>query len=109
MERLDIEELDMTLERFVRRVLEAGRPVVLVEHGRTVAHVLPVEHVSRSDAEEDSPAPPERAESSDVRVPEKRELVARLAKIDRLAAEIGSTWPAGVSAVDAVRDVRRDL
>jgi hypothetical protein len=31
------------------------------------------------------------------------------ARLNRLSAEISSHWPKGVSAVDAIRDVRREL
>lgn len=36
-------------------------------------------------------------------------IEAELAEFDRLGAAIGAMWPKGVSAVDAVRDVRREL
>lgn len=39
----------------------------------------------------------------------KEELDAFWQKWDRLAEEIGEEWPEGVSVVDAVNDVRRDL
>ena len=31
------------------------------------------------------------------------------ANFDRLVAELGIQWPEGINAVDAVRDVRREL
>lgn len=37
------------------------------------------------------------------------EAEAFIKEMDRLAEEIGKHWPEGVTAVDAVRDVRRDL
>ena len=43
----------------------------------------------------------------DSEISEKREAV--LEEMDRLAAEISKTWPAGVSAVEAVREQRREL
>ena len=40
---------------------------------------------------------------------EKEKLAAVCADMDQLAAEIATHWPAGVSAVDAVREQRREL
>jgi hypothetical protein len=41
--------------------------------------------------------------------PSKKELAAVWSELDRLASEIGAAWPEGVSAVDAVREQRREL
>ena len=59
----------------------------VTHRGRVVARIVPV-------------AAPETAASEDGAV---------WSDIDRLAAEIGARWPAGVTAVDAVREGRRDL
>ena len=40
---------------------------------------------------------------------ERPDLAAYWADVDRLAAEIGARWPAGVSASDAVARGRREL
>jgi hypothetical protein len=41
--------------------------------------------------------------------PVKRDLKTFWAEVDRLAVEIGSHWKGDMDAVEAVRDVRRDL
>ena len=40
---------------------------------------------------------------------EVKESLATIAEAQRLAEEIGRKWPAGVSAVDAIREDRREL
>ena len=40
---------------------------------------------------------------------DKDAILAQLAEFDRIAAEISAVWPEGVSAVDTIRDVRREL
>ncbi|MGH2535565.1 MAG: type II toxin-antitoxin system Phd/YefM family antitoxin [Thermomicrobiales bacterium] len=37
------------------------------------------------------------------------EIESYLAELKAFAAEVGKRWPEGITAVDAVRDVRRDL
>jgi antitoxin (DNA-binding transcriptional repressor) of toxin-antitoxin stability system len=71
----------------LRRLREEREPIAVTYRGRVVARLVPVE--PRADAEVD--------------------VTAFLTDLDRLAAEIGAHWPAGVSAVDAVREQRREL
>lgn len=55
-------------------------------------------------------AQPERvAQPEQPLIVDKDVIAAQLAEFDRIAALISAAWPTGVSAVDAVRDVRRDL
>jgi hypothetical protein len=42
-------------------------------------------------------------------LPVSKDTAAVWTDLDRLAAEIGTRWPARVSAVDAVREGRREL
>ena len=42
------------------------------------------------------------------RVHKNGEMTAVLSELDQLSAEISARWPEGVSAVDAVNDVRRE-
>ena len=65
-----------------------GETIEITNHGEVIAHLVPVH------------TPQYSTESA------KRDVWTDL---DRLAAEISANWPSNVSAVDAVRDVRREL
>jgi antitoxin (DNA-binding transcriptional repressor) of toxin-antitoxin stability system len=83
---IDVKDLEAHPTEVVRQV-KGGETVQLVEDGRAVATITPVTPVQRPRSEE--------------------QVKAFLAELERLAQEIGKHWPEGVSAVDAVRDVRR--
>jgi prevent-host-death family protein len=80
-----VRELKANASGILRRVRDRGETVEVTHRGRVIARIVPV-------------AAPERAASEDGAV---------WSDIDRLAAEIGARWPAGVTAVDAVREGRR--
>jgi prevent-host-death family protein len=82
-----IRELKTNTSEIIRRVRERSEVVDITHRGEVVARLVPVAPLL--------PAPEETA--------------AILADLDQLAAEIGAAWPEGVSAVDAVREVRREL
>ena len=82
-----VRELKANASGILRRVRDRGETVDVTHRGRVVAQIVPV-------------AAPATAASEDAAV---------WSDIDRLAAEIGARWPAGVMAVDAVREGRRDL
>ncbi len=82
-----IRELKQQTSKILRRVRENGEIIEITYHGETVARLVPV-------------APPE---------PTHEDAAAVWADLDQLTAEISARWPEGVSAVEAVRDVRRDL
>jgi len=83
-----VRDLKARASELLRQVREDRAEYVITHHGRPVALLVPV-----GEAEPIDPA-----------------AVARLfADIDALAEEVGRRWPRGVSAVDAVRDVRRDV
>jgi antitoxin (DNA-binding transcriptional repressor) of toxin-antitoxin stability system len=88
MKALEVHELVEHINEILCMVKEEGETIEVTNHGEVIAHLVPV-HRPRSSAE----------------------LVKRdvWAKLDRLAAEIGAHWSEDISAVDAVRDVRRDL
>ena len=90
MEAVGVRELKEQTSQILRRVREGRETIAVTYRGKVVARLVPVEEpaVGRVD---------------------QAELARLWADIDQLAAEIGARWPAGVSAVDAVRDVRRDL
>jgi prevent-host-death family protein len=71
----------------LRRVRDDGETIEVTYHGRVVARLVPVR-------ESDAPA---------------ASAAAWRAQADALAARVGRSWPAGASAVEAVREQRRDL
>jgi prevent-host-death family protein len=87
MTTVGIRELKQHTSKILRRVREQGETIDITYHGETIARLVPVHS-----------APP----SSE-------ELAAYWANLDELAAEVSAKWPAGVSAIDAVEDVRREL
>lgn len=82
-----IRELKQQTSKILRRVREKGEIIEITYHGETVARLVPV-----------MPLEPSREDSAAV-----------WANLDQLTAEISARWPEGVSAVEAVRDVRREL
>ncbi len=88
MKTLDVGELIEHIDEVLRMVEKEGETIEITNHGEVIAHLVPVR------------MPESTTESA------KRDVWTDL---DRLAAEIGDHWPADISAVDAVRDVRRDL
>jgi prevent-host-death family protein len=83
MVTVGIRELKQHTSRLLRRVHEEGAIIEVTYHGKVIARLVPV-----------------TAE---------RDVGAIWADLDQLTAEISAKWPEGVSAVEAVRDVRRDL
>jgi antitoxin (DNA-binding transcriptional repressor) of toxin-antitoxin stability system len=68
-------------------VREEGEVVEITDGGEVVARLVPVKRGQLTD----------------------EEIVRFIASLDELAEEISAEWPAGVSAQDAINDVRRDL
>jgi prevent-host-death family protein len=87
MDSIGVRELKQHTSRILRSVRERRQSIDVTYRGRIIARLIPVE-------------PPLHDAS---------ELEVFLTDLDRLAAEVGSRWPAGVSAVDAVREQRRDV
>jgi prevent-host-death family protein len=83
---IGIREFKEHASEVLRRVREDGSAYEVTYRGRAIAHVVPVE------------GPPNREVESTF-WDEWREL----------AREISEQWPEGVSALDAVREDRRDL
>ncbi len=88
MKTFDTSELLKHIDEVLRMVEEEGETIEISNHGEVIAHLVP------------ATGPQSLAK------PTKRDVWADL---ERLASEISTHWPAEVSAVDAVRDVRRDL
>jgi prevent-host-death family protein len=85
--RVGVRELKDGASELLRLVRDHGETVEVTYHGRAVARLVPM------------------------RQPDVSALTAAewRARADALAARIGERWPAGVSAVEAVREQRRDL
>jgi antitoxin (DNA-binding transcriptional repressor) of toxin-antitoxin stability system len=88
MKTFDVSEFIKHINEVLCMVVEEGESIEITNHGQAIAHLVPV------------PEPQSMAESAE------RDVWADL---DSLAAEISAHWSADVSAVDAVRDVRREL
>ena len=80
-----VRELKQQASELLRRVREGGETIEITYHGTPIARLVPVNPL------------------------EGRDLSAAWADLDQLTAEISANWPVGVSAVDAVREQRREL
>ena len=131
---MSVAEID-TLADGLRSLLDvarrSGEPIQIVDHGEIVAHIVPnpprgavsmtVDQFARrlgrtTDDSRDEVGRLDRthgpypdADASAARAARRARTEAILADMDRLAVEISKVWPEGVSAIDAVRDVRREL
>ena len=80
-------ELGEQAASIVRQVRDTGEVVDIEDHGVVVARVIPVTETGSDQSE----------------------LESLWDDLDEIAAEINASWPKGVSAEDAVNDVRREL
>lgn len=87
MQRIGIRELKARASEVLRQVREERVTYEITLRGQAIAHIVP--------ALEEPGAPETPA--------------GWLAALDRLTADIASTWPEGVGADDAIDDVRRSL
>lgn len=81
-------ELLVRIDELLRLIEEEGETIEITDKGKVVAHVVPT-NVPQKPADD--------------------KLAASLKGIDELAAKIGERWKSNLDAVEAVRDVRRDL
>ena len=88
MKTFKANELIEHIDEILRMVEEEGETIDVTKRGKVIARVVP---------------------ASEPEQPLKRDAKAFLAEIDRLATEIGASWKGNMDAVEAVRDVRRDL
>ena len=87
MGEVGIRELKQRTSEVLRRVREHREVITITNRGRVVARLIPVEEAGEKTAE-----------------------ASRVwADMDQLAQEIGARWPVGVSAVEAIREQRREL
>ncbi len=94
MSIVGIEDLQEHAEDLLRRVAESGETIEIIHHGRVAARLVP---------------PVSLKPDEDARAERDANDLATWARLMRRGEEIGRTWPEGVSAVDAIRDVRREL
>ena len=86
MRTVGVRELKASASRLLKRVRERGDEIQITYRGRVVARIVPV--VTRRTSE--------------------RLDRGVWADLDRLAVEIGTRWPKGVTAATAVAEGRRD-
>mgnify|MGYP003621888259 FL=1 len=87
MGSVGIRELKANTSEIVRRVREQGEVIDITHHGEVVARLIPA---SSTTGKTD-------------------EIAALLAEMDRLAEEVTAEWTGTRSAVDAVRESKREL
>jgi prevent-host-death family protein len=87
MEEIGVRELKENASEVLRRVREEKATYRITYRGRVVAELAPT-------------ADPQH---------EREEWERIWAEMDETAAQISEKWPKGVSAVDAVREQRREL
>ena len=87
MVAVKIAELKARADEIIHQIQQTGESIEILNDGLVVAKLVPIEEDRTS----------------------QEDLDAFWAEFDQLSEEISANWPEGVSAVDAVRDVRRDL
>jgi antitoxin (DNA-binding transcriptional repressor) of toxin-antitoxin stability system len=92
-EQLDVKALKERIDEMLRLVKEKGEIIEVTEKGKVIARLVPTNE----------------PENDEVEMHHKKDIKQWLANMDQLAQEIGKHWPHGVSAVEAVQDIRRDL
>jgi antitoxin (DNA-binding transcriptional repressor) of toxin-antitoxin stability system len=85
MHTIQLDEITRNIVEILQRVHDQGESYEVIDQGQVVARLVPP-----------TPTPDEITRS-----------IGMLDELEQIAAEI--TWPEGMSAADAVRDVRRDL
>ena len=86
MRAIGIRELKEQASEILRRVREDGDSFEVTYHGKVIARLVPV---TQTEHEID--------------------LATYWDRMDELSRAVSAGWPAGVAAVDAVREGRRDL
>jgi prevent-host-death family protein len=83
MKTLEIVELRDNINEVLSEV-EQGESIAVANNGRVIARLVPARKRRRS----------------------QREIDEIIAEMDRVAAELGARWPAGVTVEEAIHDVR---
>ena len=87
MKTLEAQELKEHIDELLRLIKEEGETIEVTDHGEVIARLVPARKPKQS-REQDA---------------------AAWAALKRLSEEIGAHWKGDMDAVEAVRDVRRDL
>ena len=87
MKAVRMSNLEERTRQLVREVRERGEEVALTEDGELVARLVPASAAATLDARTN----------------------AAWSELEALAVRIGAKWPKGVTAEEAIRDVRREL
>lgn len=85
-EQVGLREFNEHTSRYVHLVSESQQPIDITYHGKPVARLVPAD-------DKEPPISPEQW----------------LTEMEEIAQDVASVWPEGVSAVEAVREQRRDL
>ncbi len=99
MTTITIDELRERLDEVIDQLAQGGEPVAVTRDGVAVAEINPSARAIPSEAGSN-----QTGEWTDEQWDAYWD-----ARRDTLAAEIGAAWPAGVSAVDAIREDRSRL
>lgn len=91
MRKVGVRELKEHTSQILRELREHGEMVDITHRGEVIARLMPV-----GQSAQEMPIEPEK-------------LRAFWERWDKLASELSADWPEGVSAEDAVNDVRREL
>jgi prevent-host-death family protein len=87
MKTFEVDELTKRINEILR-IIEEGETIELTKRGEVIARLIPARRPQQ---------------------PVKRDLKDFWAEMDRLAVEVGAGWKDDMDAVEAVRDVRREL
>ena len=87
MRSIGVRELRQNASQVLRRVREKGEEIQITYRGQAIARIIPI-------------STPKAAT---------KKVAAVWSDLDALAAEIGTRWPEGVTAAEAVREGRREL
>ncbi len=117
MKMFEIHEIEDRISEVLHQVQETGETVSVTEGGEIIAHLVPARtapwlaQLPRDAIWNDMNHA--RAERTDLPSSQNSGALKNTedvwANLDRLSAEITALWPKDVSAVDAIRDVRREL
>jgi prevent-host-death family protein len=87
MRVIGVRELKANISEILRQVEEEGEVVEVTRHGHVIARLMPVEQVQSDE----------------------RDSNGTWTQLNELIREISTKWPEGVTAQDAINDVRREL
>ncbi len=113
MSVIDIDELHQDTAAVLRRVRDQSESIAISDNGEIVAHIVPKSSTRATwmgvDQLAERLAHPPIARSPEERATRRAQTEDALLRLKQLGAEISATWPPDVAAVDAIRDVRREL